>query len=32
MSQNEIRRLPVTDEAELVGIVTLVDVRVADPS
>jgi acetoin utilization protein AcuB len=32
MLNNEIRRLPVMDEEELVGIVTLGDVRVADPS
>jgi CBS domain-containing protein len=32
MLKNEIRRLPVMDEEELVGIVTLGDVRVADPS
>ena len=32
MLKNEIRRLPVMDEAELVGIVTLGDVRIADPS
>lgn len=32
MLKNEIRRLPVMDEEQLVGIVTLGDVRVADPS
>ncbi len=32
MLKNEIRRLPVMDENELVGIVTLGDVRVADPA
>jgi CBS domain-containing protein len=32
MLKNEIRRLPVMDEDELVGIVTRGDVRVADPS
>lgn len=32
MLKNEIRRLPVMDEDELVGIVTLGDVRVADPA
>ena len=32
MLKNEIRRLPVMDEEQLVGIVTLGDVRIADPS
>lgn len=32
MLKNEIRRLPVMDGDQLVGIVTLGDVRVADPS
>lgn len=32
MLKNEIRRLPVVDDEELVGIVTRGDVRVADPS
>lgn len=32
MLKNEIRRLPVVEEDELVGIVTRGDVRVADPS
>jgi acetoin utilization protein AcuB len=32
MLKNEIRRLPVMEEDQLVGIVTLGDVRVADPS
>ena len=32
MVKHEIRRLPVVDEETLVGIVTLGDVRVADPS
>lgn len=32
MLKNEIRRLPVMDEEMMVGIVTLGDVRIADPS
>lgn len=32
MTENEIRRLPVLEEGELVGIITLGDVRGAEPS
>ncbi len=32
MLKNEIRRLPVMDEDQLMGIVTRGDVRIADPT